>query len=388
MRGFLQPKRVLCLAALALLLQPAPVLAAGEPGISLDKTALELSAGGTAALAPTVTLPEGSDLTVTWATSDAAVATVDAAGLVTAGAPGTATITATVAAGAYSAACTVTVKPAAIESSVYAIDRTTGRMKGLSKFTPTDLLYKRLNNAQADLAILASDGTPFTGTYLGTGMTLTLTVNGALKDSLKLVVDGDANGDGAISVADYTTARLDILGIKALADEYRAAADINADGQITITDYTLIRLDILGLKPIGVTDDVPEVANASVKAMLDSAMAVRGKPYVLGAEGPDAFDCSGLVHYSLTQAGYAVGRSTADTYSKNGKWPLVPVDALQPGDLLFFYSTDRPGVIGHVGIYMGDGNMIHASSSYGCVIVCPLSGWYTENLSHARRVFS
>lgn len=388
MRGFLQPKRAVILAALALLLQSVPALAAGEPGVALDNTALVLSAGGTAPLTPTVTLPEGSDMTVTWATSDAAVATVDAAGSVTALAPGAAAITATVAAGAYSATCAVTVKPAEIGSSVYAIDRAAGRIKGLSKFTPPGLLYKRLNNAPADLAILLADGTPFAGTYIGTGMTLTLTVNGALKDSLKLVVDGDANGDGAISVADYTMARLDILGLKPLADEYRAAADVNGDSQITITDYTLIRLDILGLKPIGATDDVPEVANERVKAMLDSALAMRGKPYVLGEEGPDAFDCSGLVYYSLTQAGYAVGRSTADTYSKNEKWPLAPVDALQPGDLLFFYSTDRPGVIGHVGIYMGDGNMIHASSSYGCVIVCPLSGWYTANLSHARRVFN
>lgn len=388
MRGFLQPKRVVLLTALALLLQSVPALAAGEPGISLDKAALELSAGGTQALAPTVTLPEGSDMTVTWATSDAAIATVDAAGLVTALAPGKATVTASAASGAYSAACAVTVKPAAIESAVYAIDRTAGRLKGLSKFTPPGLLYKRLNNAQADLAILSADGTPFAGTYLGTGMTLTLTVNGAPKDSLKLVVDGDANGDGAISVADYTTARLDILGLKKLEGEYRAAADINADGQITITDYTLIRLDILGLKPIGSTDNVPETANATVKAMLDYALTLRGKPYILGAEGPDAYDCSGFVYACLNQAGYPVGRSTADTYSKNDKWPLAPVDALQPGDLLFFYSTDRPGVIGHVGIYMGDGNMIHASSSYGCVIVCPLSGWYTQNLSHARRVFS
>ena len=68
---------------------------------------------------------------------------------------------------------------------------------------------------------------------------------------------GDCNGDGNISITDYTLTRLHILGLKCLEGEYREAADINGDGQITITDYTWIRLDILGLKQIGSGGDLP-----------------------------------------------------------------------------------------------------------------------------------
>jgi uncharacterized protein YkwD len=60
----------------------------------------------------------------------------------------------------------------------------------------------------------------------------------------------DVNGDGIISISDYTLIRLDILGIKPLSEKAKAAADINGDGVISISDYTLIRLDILGIKKI------------------------------------------------------------------------------------------------------------------------------------------
>lgn len=62
---------------------------------------------------------------------------------------------------------------------------------------------------------------------------------------------GDVNGDGAITTSDYTLIRLDILGLKALGGNARAAADVNADGAVTTSDYTLVRLDILGIKKIG-----------------------------------------------------------------------------------------------------------------------------------------
>ena len=62
------------------------------------------------------------------------------------------------------------------------------------------------------------------------------------------VVLGDVNGDGRISITDYSLIRLDILGIKDLDDIYLTAADVNGDGKSSITDYSLIRLHILGIK--------------------------------------------------------------------------------------------------------------------------------------------
>lgn len=69
-----------------------------------------------------------------------------------------------------------------------------------------------------------------------------------------IVMLGDCNGDGKISISDYTFMRLDILGLKPLADNARIAADVNQDGKISISDYTLARLDILGLKAIAQPD--------------------------------------------------------------------------------------------------------------------------------------
>ena len=81
-------------------------------------------------------------------------------------------------------------------------------------------------------------------------------------------------------------------------------------------------------------------------------------PYIWGAAGPAAFDCSGLVEWSLAQAGIRMPRVAADQ-ARTG--PAVPVGQLQPGDLLFYHTdpTD-PGYISHVAIYIGNGQMLQA----------------------------
>ncbi|MFF5113791.1 NlpC/P60 family protein [Streptosporangium sp. NPDC000509] len=77
-----------------------------------------------------------------------------------------------------------------------------------------------------------------------------------------------------------------------------------------------------------------------------------GKPYVWGADGPDAFDCSGLVHVSLNEAGIRIGDNTAAGYQASGKPITGPP---QPGDIVFFgYPAS------HCGVYLGDGMMIAA----------------------------
>ena len=81
-------------------------------------------------------------------------------------------------------------------------------------------------------------------------------------------------------------------------------------------------------------------------------------PYVWGAAGPTAFDCSGLVQWSLAQAGVAMPRVAADQ-ARTG--PAVPVSRLAPGDLLFYHTDPTaPGYISHVAIYLGKGLMIQA----------------------------
>jgi cell wall-associated NlpC family hydrolase len=104
--------------------------------------------------------------------------------------------------------------------------------------------------------------------------------------------------------------------------------------------------------------DEPSAPQAALETMLKAAMSRRGMPYVWGAAGPRAFDCSGLVQWSFAQAGLVMPRVAADQALTG---PSVPVSQLRPGDLLF-YHTDRtdPTYISHVAIYLGNGWMIQA----------------------------
>ena len=106
----------------------------------------------------------------------------------------------------------------------------------------------------------------------------------------------------------------------------------------------------------------------TIDAFLASARAQLGKPYVWGAAGPNSFDCSGLVTHALRQAGSSTGRLNAQGFSQNGNWQKIgSMSALEPGDLIFFHT--RKGVnVGHVGIYVGGGMMIDASSANGKIV--------------------
>ncbi|USQ83060.1 NlpC/P60 family protein [Streptomyces phaeoluteigriseus] len=95
----------------------------------------------------------------------------------------------------------------------------------------------------------------------------------------------------------------------------------------------------------------PSYATKAEKA-LAFARAQIGKPYVWGATGPDSYDCSGLTQAAWKAAGVSLPRVTYDQVNAG---TTVSLSAAQPGDLVFFYAD-----ITHVGIYIGNGMMIHA----------------------------
>jgi peptidoglycan DL-endopeptidase CwlO len=109
---------------------------------------------------------------------------------------------------------------------------------------------------------------------------------------------------------------------------------------------------------------------AQVTAFLKAAVSRVGMPYVWGAAGPTSFDCSGLVQWSLAQAGVLMPRVAADQ-ARTG--PAVPVSLLQPGDLLFYHTDPTaPGYISHVAIYLGQGLMVQAPQPGMDVQVVPV----------------
>ncbi|MDF3301072.1 C40 family peptidase [Streptomyces tropicalis] len=102
----------------------------------------------------------------------------------------------------------------------------------------------------------------------------------------------------------------------------------------------------------GSTGTAGSSASAKAGKALAFARAQIGKPYVWGATGPGSYDCSGLTQAAWRAAGVALPRTTYDQVDTG---TTVPLSQAQPGDLVFFYDD-----ISHVGLYIGDGMMIHA----------------------------
>ncbi|MFI5874141.1 NlpC/P60 family protein [Streptomyces sp. NPDC051445] len=104
--------------------------------------------------------------------------------------------------------------------------------------------------------------------------------------------------------------------------------------------------------------------NSRAAEAVSYAYSKLGSPYVWGATGPNAFDCSGLVLASYRSAGVSLPRTT---YAQIGAGQRVSRSELLPGDLVFFYSG-----ITHVGLYIGNGQMIHAPNPSAPVRVAPI----------------
>jgi cell wall-associated NlpC family hydrolase len=124
--------------------------------------------------------------------------------------------------------------------------------------------------------------------------------------------------------------------------------------------------------------------NTTSKAdkIIATAKKYIGVPYVWGGESPSGFDCSGFVQYVFKVHGISLNRTTETQY-KHGSY--VSKSNLKPGDLVFFQNTYRAG-ISHVGIYIGNGQFIHASSSKGVTISNLSSSYYTSHYYGARRI--
>ncbi len=123
------------------------------------------------------------------------------------------------------------------------------------------------------------------------------------------------------------------------------------------------------------TELAAQVPAARGASAMQKAMSKIGKPYVWGATGPNAFDCSGLVSWSYKQLGVSLPRSSA-AMSRVGT--PVAKSALRPGDLVFFYKP-----VSHVAIYIGNGKVVHASTSGQPVKISEMS---RMPFNSARRV--
>ena len=119
--------------------------------------------------------------------------------------------------------------------------------------------------------------------------------------------------------------------------------------------------------------------------LLEDAKYFKGGKYVWGGTTPDGFDCSGYVQYLYKKHDVNLPR-TAWAQSKKGL--SIDKEDLQKGDLLFFLTDKKRGIpVTHVGIYIGDGEFIHAASKKRGIIISPIThGSYAKTFVSARRV--
>ena len=126
--------------------------------------------------------------------------------------------------------------------------------------------------------------------------------------------------------------------------------------------------------------------SSSASSVIAYAKTLLGKPYVWGAQGPNSFDCSGFTYYVFKNKAGIVLPRTSSAQSKYGT--SVSWSNLRAGDLMFFDTNGaNNGQVSHVGLYIGNGQMIHASSSQRKIVITSVNTSYYKNaFVNARRV--
>jgi len=146
-----------------------------------------------------------------------------------------------------------------------------------------------------------------------------------------------------------------------IAAQQRAASLARTDATAVAADSFTAALDTGSTNTPSL---IPAAPPSQYGGVVGLAMQELGKPYVWGAAGPSTFDCSGLVMYVYAQVGVSLPHNAAAQY---GYGSPVAYGDLQPGDLVFFEG------LGHVGIYIGGGQFIHAPHTGDVVKISSLS---------------
>lgn len=182
-------------------------------------------------------------------------------------------------------------------------------------------------------------------------------------------VPGDPEGERVRDLRDRGAAAVEFAGLTVLASLIVAAimatpiAKTMAAYTGTTVDKILDTGDDVQTGSGGINLDAAGAPSKMAAVAVDWAVRQAGKRYGWGAEGPDAFDCSGLMQWAYNRAGLSILRTSSAQW---GSEPHVPggINAkLLPGDLVFFnIPSDQPPPPNHVAMYMGNGQIIEAYS--------------------------
>lgn len=194
------------------------------------------------------------------------------------------------------------------------------------------------------------------------------------------------NGDSLFNIS-----RLHHTTVSELKRINNLTSDLIRDGQVLKLPAGTAQKEMEPVKehePVKNTNPAPIVNQA--KSILDDAKKYIGAKYKWGAtlaEAPSFFDCSSYIQYVYGRMGIQLPRVSRDQASKG---IAVPASSMKAGDLIFFTMNDTytDGRVAHVGIYMGDGNMIHASTSKGVMITTNVlkNPYWSKNYLFSKRV--
>lgn len=135
-----------------------------------------------------------------------------------------------------------------------------------------------------------------------------------------------------------------------------------------------------------VDDPLDGTASEKIEKVIEIAKQQLGKPYVYATAGPNTFDCSGFTKYCYAKVGVSLLRSAQQVGYNNGK-KIEGISNLKRGDIVCFNTVADNDLSDHVGIYLGGGQFIHASSGGGKVMISTLSNsYYNRVFSWGRRV--
>ena len=250
-------------------------------------------------------------------------------------------------------------------------------LNGLSML---DVVAQRQSDAMAALnAARARQQIAATAAKAAAGQAAT--VLAALDADRQAVVDAATRGQQVLAALQAQQAQLVAAARDAAARQsaQQAAASLAAQAAGASTSLAAFRAQ--GSQPaapaapaaIGAASSGSQAATVAVR----TALGQLGKPYVFGAAGPGSFDCSGLTMFAYAAAGISLPHYTGSQYATGRR---VGLGELQPGDLVFFDG------LGHEGMYIGNGMMVHAPHSGDVVRTVAIAGYWQSVFVGAVRV--
>jgi cell wall-associated NlpC family hydrolase len=166
-----------------------------------------------------------------------------------------------------------------------------------------------------------------------------------------------------------------------LVQELKKLNNLKSD-MIYVGQKLMVNMNNAATPTEAVQTPVKQPVPASDSEVLSIARELIGVPYVWAGSTRDGFDCSGFIYYAYNKAGKQMGRYSSEGYYSRSFYVNEP----QPGDLVFFENTYKKG-ISHMGIYLGNNEFIHASTTGGVMISNLSESYYAKHFEGFKRFY-